>query len=149
MILGNNNFSTILYTAIIAFFGAISKEINDKSKDNTESFFIFFAEVILHGFSGWIVGLFAVKYLKSSDIISITIYAGVGGLFGYDLAKVVLKTVLTIITKSNINIDLDELDGKNKRRTRPVGKVNTKPINKTSTKINSTPPNKVCNKRKT
>ena len=107
MSFNNNSFSTILYAAIIAFFGAIAKEINDKSKDKTESFSMFFGEVVLHGFSGWIVGLIAIKYLRSTDIISITIYAGIGGLFGYDLAKVALKFILKLISNAK-NIEIDD-----------------------------------------
>ena len=108
------DFSTILYTAMIAFFGAISKEINDKSKDKNESFSVFFGEVVLHGFSGWIVGLFATKFLKASDIISLTIYAGIGGLFGYDLVKIILKMILTTISKNN---KFDETDKKDEDKT--------------------------------
>jgi hypothetical protein len=107
MSFNNNSFSTILYAAIIAFFGAIAKEINDKSKDKTESFPMFFGEVFLHGFSGWIVGLIAIKYLGSTDITSITIYAGVGGLFGYDLAKVTLKFILKLISNAK-SIEIDD-----------------------------------------
>lgn len=108
MNINDNSFSTILYTAVISFFGAICKEINDKSKDGTETFSIFFGEIILHGFSGWIVGLMANKYFGLTDLSSITIYAGIGGLFGYDLVKILLKIILTIVTNSK-NVDINDI----------------------------------------
>ena len=105
----NNGFSDIIYTLLIAFFGALCKEINDKTH-TSESFPIFFGEILLHGFSGWLVGLCANKYLNLTDIRSITIFAGIGGLFGYDLVKIILKMILTTIANSrNIKLNDDDL----------------------------------------
>lgn len=88
-----NGFFNIVYTAVVAVCGALAKEINDQAKGE-ESFKVFIAEVVLHGFSGWIVGLIATKYLHLTDLTSITIFAGIGGLFGYDLVKILLNMVL-------------------------------------------------------
>ena len=88
-----NGFFNILYTAIVAIAGALAKEINDRAKNN-ESFKVFVSEVIFHGFSGWISALLAIKYSNSMDILSITIFSGLGGLFGYDLIKVIFKMVV-------------------------------------------------------
>lgn len=117
--MNTNGFGNILYTAVIAFFGALAKEINDKTTTD-ETFSRFFGQVILHGFSGWIVGLCANKYLGLTDMTSITIFAGIGGLFGYDLIKIILKMILKVIASTR-NIDLkdsdinfDEDDKKNK-----------------------------------
>lgn len=93
MLDSGNGFFNILYTAIVAIAGALAKEINDKAKDK-ESFPVFVSEVILHGFSGWIGALLAIKYTNSMDILSYTIFAGLGGLFGYDLIKVIFKMVV-------------------------------------------------------
>lgn len=101
----NNDFFIILYSLLIAFFGATCKEINDKSRDSTESFNMFFGEIMLHGFSGWIIGLYSIKYI-SNDIISITIFSGVGGLMGFQLIKVIYKRLFPDIKDS----DLEEED---------------------------------------
>jgi hypothetical protein len=106
--MNNNGFSNIIYTLMISFFGALAKEINDKSHTN-ESFNIFFGEIILHGFSGWIFGLLATKYLGWTDMASITIAAGIGGLFGFDLLKVVIK-IATKTLESSKNLKLDDSD---------------------------------------
>lgn len=106
--MGNNGFSNIIYTMLISFFGALCKEINDKSH-TSESFSIFFGEILLHGFSGWLFGLSANKYFGLTDLTVITIFAGIGGLFGYDLIKIVLKMILTTVANSK-NIELDESD---------------------------------------
>ena len=106
--MGDNNFSNILYTAAIAIFGALAKEINDKSTTN-ETLSVFFSEIILHGFSGWIVGLAANKYFGFTDLTSITIWAGIGGLFGYDMVKVLYKILVTSIANSR-NVKLNESD---------------------------------------
>ena len=100
--MNNNDFFIIVYPLIIAFFGAICKEINDKTHDNTESFSIFFGEIMLHGFSGWIVGLYSIKYY-SSDLISITMFAGLGGLFGFELVKKIYTRVFPNNGKSSKN----------------------------------------------
>ena len=68
MLDSGNGFFNILYTAIVAIAGALAKEINDKAKDK-ESFPVFVSEVILHGFSGWIGALLAIKYTNSMDIL--------------------------------------------------------------------------------
>lgn len=104
----NNGFSNIIYTLMISFFGALAKEINDKSKTK-ESFNIFFGEIILHGFSGWIVALAASKYLGWEDFTSLTIVAGIGGLFGFDLLKILFKIGLRILASTK-NIKLDDSD---------------------------------------
>jgi hypothetical protein len=121
--MNNNGFSNIIYTLMISVFGAFAKEINDKSKTN-ESFNIFVGEIVLHGFSGWIVGLCANKYLGLTDYTSITIFAGIGGLFGFDLVKVITKMILSTIAKSqdvelddsDTNFDDDKRKKKNKRK---------------------------------
>lgn len=108
--MNNNGFSIIIYSLIISFFGAFAKETNYKSKSR-ESFNIFFGEIILHGFSGWIVGLGLCKYLNVTDLISITIFAGVGGLFGYNLVKLGLKISIKFLASAkNINIDDSDID---------------------------------------
>ena len=115
----NDGFSNIIYTAVIALFGAIAKEINDKATTD-ETLSVFFSQIILHGFSGWIVGLCANKYLGLTDLTSITIFAGIGGLFGYDLVKVLFKIIVkTIASSRNIKLDdsdtnFDEKDNKKK-----------------------------------
>ena len=106
--MNEHDFFNIIYTLIIASFGALCKEINDNSKQH-ESLSIFFGEIILHGFSGWIVGLIANKYLGLMDLTSITIFAGIGGLFGFDLIKLVGRLALSIFANSkNIKIDKDD-----------------------------------------
>jgi hypothetical protein len=107
-IMNNNGFSNIIYTLMISFFGALAKEINDKSKTN-ESFNIFFGEIILHGFSGWIFALITSKYLGWTDMNSLTIAAGIGGLFGFDLMKLVLKIGVKLFASAK-SIKLDDSD---------------------------------------
>lgn len=102
MLDSGNGIFLMLYTAIVAIAGALAKEINDKAKTK-ENFTIFVSEVILHGFSGWICGLLAMKYFNVIDLISTTIYAGIGGLVGYDLVKVVFKMVVEKVSNIKIN----------------------------------------------
>ena len=104
-----HDFFNIMYTLVISYFGAIAKEINDKTKEH-ESLSKFFGEIILHGFSGWIVGLTANKYLGLDDCTSITIFAGLGGLFGFDLLKFMFKLAISIFANSkNIKIKDDDM----------------------------------------
>lgn len=104
----DNDFFNIVYTLIISIFGALAKEINDKAKIH-ESLSIFFGEIILHGFSGWIFGLIAQKYLGLTDMASVTIFAGIGGLFGFDLVKLVLRLGLKILASSK-DVELKDSD---------------------------------------
>lgn len=102
--MNEHGFFNILYTLVISYFGALCKEINDKTKQR-ESLSVFFGEIVLHGFSGWIFGLMANSYLKLTDITSITIFAGVGGLFGYDLVKAITKKFLK---EKGVNLEDDK-----------------------------------------
>ena len=106
----NNGFFNIIYTLVISYFGALCKEINDKTKEN-ESLSRFFGEIILHGFSGWIIGLTANKYVGLSDLTSVTIFAGIGGLFGFDLLKILARLALNMFANSK-NIKIDDKDAK-------------------------------------
>lgn len=105
----NNDFFIIVYSLLIAFFGATCKEINDKTRDNTESFSIFFGEIMLHGFSGWIVGLYSIKYINN-DLISITIFSGLGGLFGFHAVKMVYKRLFPNAKNDNLDKSKDKED---------------------------------------
>lgn len=109
--MNDHGFFNIIYTLVISSFGALCKEINDKTKEH-ESFSRFFGEIILHGFSGWIVGLTATKGFGLNDITWITIFAGTGGLFGFDLIKVLLKLFLDILANSR-NVKINDDDKKN------------------------------------
>lgn len=109
----NNGFSNIIYTLMISFFGALAKEINDKSHTN-ESFSIFFGEIILHGFSGWIFALWMSKNFGWTDINSLTIVAGVGGLFGFDLLKIAIKIAIKSYDSSKNNTDDSDTDSNKK-----------------------------------
>lgn len=124
--MNNNGFSNIIYTLMISFFGALAKEINDKSKTQ-ESFNIFFGEIILHGFSGWIVALAASKYLGWEDFTSLTIVAGIGGLFGFDLMKLLLKIGLKVLASArNIKLDDSDTDFDKEQKKKPTRKPTTK-----------------------
>lgn len=103
----NNDFFIIIYTLLVAFCGATCKEINDKTHDNTESFRIFFGEIMLHGFSGWLVGLYSIKYVNN-DLITITIFSGLGGLFGFALVK---KVYMRIFPSNDTNSKEDKDNG--------------------------------------
>ena len=106
--MNNHDFFNIAYTLIISFFGALCKEINDKTKQH-ESLSVFFGEILLHGFSGWIVGLAANKYLGLTDFTSITIFAGVGGLFGFDLVKILLRMGLKLLAAAK-DVKIEDSD---------------------------------------
>ena len=122
----NNGFSNIMYTLMISFFGAMAKEINDKSKTN-ESFSIFFGEIILHGFSGWIFALISSKYLGWTDITSLTIAAGIGGLFGFDLIKVTVKFGFKVLEGSkNVKLDDSDILFDKEQKKKPTRKPSTK-----------------------
>ena len=132
--MNNNGFSNIIYTLMISFFGALCKEINDKSHTN-ESFNIFFGEIVLHGFSGWIFGLIATKYLGWTDITSLTIAAGIGGLFGFDLMKLVLKIGVKILASTkNIKLDESDVNFSDEQKTKPTRKPRAKKQDKEDTK---------------
>lgn len=120
--MNNNSFSNIIYTLMISFFGALAKEINDKSHTQ-ESFNIFFGEIILHGFSGWIFALIAQKFLKWEDMTSLTILAGIGGLFGFQGLKVGLKFLANL---KNIKLDDSDLDGDKEQKKKPARKPRVK-----------------------
>ena len=113
----NHGFFNILYTLAISTFGALAKEINDKSKTH-ESMSVFFGEIVLHGFSGWIFALAATSYLGLTEFNQITIAAGVGGLFGFDLLKIVMKVGLKLIASAkdiklnDSDLNLDDKDNK-------------------------------------
>ena len=117
--MNDHGFFNIAYTFLISISGALAKEINDKAKGH-ESLSVFFGEIILHGFSGWIFGLMAQKYLGLTDFTSITIFAGIGGLFGFDLVKMVLKFALKFMAAAkNVDLkdsDLNTLDDNNKEK---------------------------------
>ena len=108
--MNDHGFFNIIYTLVISSFGALCKEINDKTKEH-ESLYIFFGEIILHGFSGWIVGLIANVKLGLTDLTSITIFAGIGGLFGFDLLKFIARLAIGMYTNSK-NIKMDDNDTK-------------------------------------
>lgn len=108
--MNDHGFFNIIYTLVISSFGALCKEINDTSKEH-ESLSKFFGEIVLHGFSGWIVGLIANKYLGLTDLTSITIFAGIGGLFGFDLIKVLAKIAISVLASSK-NIKMNDDDTK-------------------------------------
>lgn len=92
-------FFKVLYICIISFFGATAKQINTDINDvATKNVTNLFKRVFFHGFSGWLFGLAAVKYLNINDLTSITVCAGIGGLFGYDailfLSDVAINTLI-------------------------------------------------------
>ena len=104
---------------MISFFGALCKEINDKPHTN-ESFNIFFGEIVLHGFCGWIFALIMQKFAGWTDMTSMTIAAGVGGLFGFNLIKLVVKIGFRILAnEKDVELndsDLDKLDDEQKKK---------------------------------
>lgn len=108
--MNEHGFFNIIYTLVISSFGALCKEINDTTKKH-ESLSIFFGEIILHGFSGWIFGLIATKYYGFTDLTSITIFAGIGGLFGFDLVKAIVKISINAYTSAkDVKMDDEKKD---------------------------------------
>lgn len=104
----DSNFFNVLYAALVSFFGALCKEINDRSR-NKENLGVFIGEVLLHGFSGWVVGMTAVRWFNITDAIGLSICAGIGGLLGFDLVKVLSKILITSVANSR-NVKLNEED---------------------------------------
>lgn len=120
-----NSFSNIAYMAMIAFFGAVCREINDKSKTQ-ESFGVFFGEIFFHGFSGWMTGLVAFKYLDFTDLIGMTLSSGVGGLFGFDLLKIIVKVGSKLLaTAKDVSLNDSDLDFEKKPKKKTTTRKKT------------------------
>lgn len=103
----DNDLFFLLYTALIAFFGATAKEANDISKAN-EKAFIFAMEVLSNGFAGWMTGLLLIKRGGyRGDIVAITICAGIGGFLGITLLHYIVKLYASVTGKGK-DIDLDK-----------------------------------------
>lgn len=107
----DNDHFNILYVALVSFFAAFCKEINDKARTK-EDFSMFIGEVALHGFSGWLLGVIACKWL--TDVESITFVAGVGGLLGYNLIQIIAKIAISVLAQTkNIDINVNDIDFNN------------------------------------
>ena len=104
----NNDFLTMLWIAVCGFFSAFCKEINDRAY-NKETTAVFIGEIMLHGVSGTLIGIFASNFTDKLSLI--TCAAGVGGIFGYNLLKVIFRYAATYYgALKDIKIELNDLE---------------------------------------
>ncbi|MCX8074117.1 MAG: hypothetical protein N2749_00835 [Clostridia bacterium] len=105
-------FFKVIYICLISLFGATARQINSSIDEEKKDIKILIQKVFFHGFSGWLFGLAATKYLGLSDLTSITVCAGIGGLFGYDAIKVMVNIALNTISKStDVNKNISDKKG--------------------------------------
>lgn len=105
----SNDFFTMLWIMICSYFAAFCKEINDKAHNTEETVFMVISEILLHGLSGTIIGVY-VSY-QTDSVALITCAAAVGGMFGYNLLRLLLKYVVAYgAATKNISINMDDLD---------------------------------------
>jgi len=98
---------SFLWIAAVGFFAAFSKEIHDKAQAK-ETFQEFISEILLHGFSGWLIGIAATRF--TDDLAIITVVSGVGGLFGFTILKTLVRLAIVYgASLKNVKVDLKDI----------------------------------------
>jgi hypothetical protein len=109
----------LLWVTLLSFFSAFAKELNDKAKDPSEKLIMFLSEIFLNGVCGMIVGAITLSF--TDNVYFVSACSAIGGLFGMNAVKIVLKyllayiSVLKNIKVDDIDIDGDKEDKKNKQ----------------------------------
>lgn len=97
----NNKFIDILLMIIISFFAAFTIGLNKYAisleKGKTPSKLLTVSEILVHGISGFLIGLIFTKFI--SDPYILCAISGIGGMIGQKLLYTVAKNFIISIMK--------------------------------------------------